>query len=509
MKLSFKYILFRITLLFWFLSGWTISSMSQDPGRRLRQNPPVVTEEAPIKRQPLISDTTRNQIDTTSTQSDTTSMPIQKGEVETTIKYSASDSIFTSLDGQIVKIYGNAKIIYGQIELDAEAITIDYKKHTLHAVGRTDSTGKRIGYPVFKDGDDLYETREITYNFETGQARISEVVTTEGDGFLHGETVFKNDKDELFSINNTYTTCNLENPHFRIRSTKTKAIPDDKIVSGPFNLEINGVPTPLGFAFGMFPSPRKSASGIIMPSYGEEKRRGFALENGGYFFDISEFIKLKLTGSIYSKGGWGTTANTTYSKRYKYNGNFTFQVTKNNSSDKIEEPNISTDYRVSWSHTPQTKGTGRFSASVNAATSSFTKNNNLGVNYNPESTVLSTNSRKLNSSITYTKSFKGTPFTMGMSARHNQDIQTGVVDLQLPEFYATMRNVYPFGNVRKKNSTKWLTSLNLRYNVNSTNKISNNLGRITQDAVKDSIAPFSMENMSLFMKNAKNGVKHA
>ncbi len=426
-----------------------------------------------------------------------------ESDIETTINYTAKDSIISSVDRKIVNLYGEAKIIYGEIELEAEHIIIDYTKSTLTASGIVDSTGRRIGFPIFKNGDEAYETKSITYNFKTRKARISEVITRQGEGFIHGETVFKNERNEILSVNNSYTTCNLAHPHFKIISTKTKAIPGDKVVSGPFYLEVNDVPTPLGFAFGMFPSPRRSASGVLIPQYGEETRRGFFLKNGGYFWDLNDYIKLKLTGSIFSKGGYGADLSTNYNKRYNYTGNFLFNLTRNTTNDQIENPVTSNDFRVTWSHTPQTRGSGSFSASVNAATSTYTTNNFLGVNYNPEVNSLDNTSRKLSSTISYRKTFKGTPFSMGISLRHNQDIRTKQVDFQAPDFYAAMRSIYPF----KDSKAQILKKLNVAYNVKASNKISNNLGRIASDGT-DSIAVFSMSNLSTFFENGKRGLRH-
>ena len=178
----------------------------------------------------------------------------------------------------------------------AEDVTIDYENSTISASGRLDSLGRHLGYPIFINGSEKYETKSIIYNFKNKKARISEVITKQQDGILHGSTVFKNEKNEILSLRNTYTTCDLAHPHYGIIASKAKAIPGDKMVVGPFHMEINDVPLPLGFAFGIFPSPRKSASGIIVPIYGEEKNRGFFLRNGGYFFDINDYFKLQLTG---------------------------------------------------------------------------------------------------------------------------------------------------------------------------------------------------------------------
>ena len=450
-----------------------------------------------------------NVVDTLST--DTVRVQQPKGDISTTIDYSARDSINFSVNNKLVKLYGNAKIIYGDIELEADQIIINYQENTLTAVGRLDSTGQRIGYPIFRQGDQVYETKKITYNFKTGRARISEVVTTQGDGFLHGETVYKNSRDELFSINNTYTTCNLAEPHYQIRSRRTKAIPNDKVISGPFNLEINNVPTPLGFPFGMFPDQRKASSGIIVPSFGEERRRGLKLENGGYFFDISEFVNLEITGSVYSKGGYGLNLSSEYRKRYAFNGNLNFSYTRLRVSDNIEDNDIQNDFRFTWSHTPQTKGTSRFSASINAATSTYNQNNFLGVNTNPNNTSIDNTTRKLSSNLSYSKTFRGTPFSLAISARHNQDVAPrelggGQVDLLLPSLTFNMSNVYPFKS--KTGGNTWKDKITLRYSMVGSNNLTNNLGRIGSNPTQDSIAPFTFDNLSLFFKNANTGFRH-
>ncbi len=483
----------------------------------------VAQVETPVKNPagtlPVKADSTESAQDTTlilqdsvavspdslAVQQDT--VPRQTGDIETTINYNARDSIRVSVDGKLVMLYGEARITYGEIELEAEEITIDYGNNTMTAHGVRDSLGNRVGYPVFKNGSELYETKDIVYNFKTGRARITEVVTQQGEQILHGETVFKNEKDELLSIHNRFTTCNLEHPHFAIISTKTKAIPDDKIVSGPFYVEFNDIPIPAGFLFGMFPAQRESKSGIIFPSYGEERARGFNLRNGGYFFDISDYIKLALTGDIYSKGGHAVYANSSYMKRYQYNGNFNFSYSKNRLGENIETQNVSNDFRLTWSHSPQTKGTSRFAASVNAATATFNRNNNLmyGSINELSSNTISNISTKLSSNVSYNKRFAGTPFSLGVNLSHSQDLQTRLVDLPLPNVTLNMTNLYPF---QRRGKTSILDNFSLGYSMAGTNRITNNLGRLTPEAQRDSIAEFNFDNLPLFFRNGRKGIRH-
>ena len=483
--------LIRYIVIF-FTVSISLTSQAQNPENNLIQPKGLLGDSL------IVQDTTFVAADTTLAEADTLVAP--KGDIETTINYSANDSIKFGVHNKTVYLYGGAQIDYGIIKLEAHEIELDWTTNTVTARGFTDSLGNDFGMPVFHNGQEVYVTKGMKYNFETGRAMISEVVTKQGEGYIHGKEVFKNEDDELFSLDNSYTTCNLEHPHFRIRSKRTKAIPNDKIISGPFHLEINDVPTPLGFPFGMFPSKNESSSGVVVPSYGEERRRGFFLKNGGYFFDISEYVKMNLTGDIYSKGGMGARMQTNYKKRYAYTGNLNFNYTKLKLSTDIENEDVSNDFRLNWSHSPQSKRNSRFSASVSAATSTYNTNNNLDVNQNIN--------RKLNSSINYSKTFQGTPFSMGLNMTHNQDVGTNQVDLTLPDLSVNMENVYPF---RKKNgsSSTWYEKMAVRWSLDGTNKMTNDLGRIGSDATTDSIAPFNFETLPTLLKNSKKGFKHS
>jgi hypothetical protein len=485
----------------------TVSAKAQErPIKNPARPLPYKTDSVSIQNDTTINpaDTIYSDLDSARVKADT--IP-PKGDIETTINYSARDSIRATIDGKMIWLYGDAKIKYGEIELEAEEIIIDYANSTISAQGIRDSLGNRVGYPLFKNGAELYETKGIIYNFKTRRARIKEVVTKQGDGILHSEAAFKNENNEILSVRNSFTTCNLEHPHFVIRATRTKAIPDDKIVSGPFYLEFNDIPLPAGFLFGMFPAQRESASGIIFPSYGEERRRGFNLRGGGYFFDISEYVKLAVMGDIYSKGGHAVNIVSNYNKRYKYTGNLNFAYSKNRLGERIEDRSVSNDFRLTWSHSPQSKGTGRFAASVNAATATYNQNNNLmyGTPNEFSSMALSPISTKLSSNVSYNKRFAGTPFSAAINLSHNQDLRTKLVDLPLPAISVNMNNIYPF---QGKTRIQSLESFSIGYTMNGTNRITNNLGRIGINPQADSIAPFNFDNLPVFLQNSKKGLRH-
>jgi len=424
-----------------------------------------------------------------------------RGDIETTVQYFARDSIVMDREKETVYLYGEAKVDYSDITVEAAVIVFDQKNNLLSAHGVIDSTGEEIGKPVLTEKDIMYTTDGMQYHFGNRRAITHGVVTEQSQGFLHGEEVYKNEDDELFVRHAKYTTCNLEHPHFEIRAKKLKRS-GRNIIAGPFNMYINDVPTPLGLPFGMFPDPETRTSGIIVPSYGEESQRGFFLRDGGYFFDISEYWNLSLTGEVYSKGGWGTRVAADYRKRYSYNGRLNFNLTKRKAGFEGEDSE-STDFRLTWSHSPVSRGNSRFSASVNAATSTYNQNNTLTVEENINA--------NMNSSISYSKAFAGTPFNLTLSARHNQNLTSNIVDITLPEMSINMNRQTPF----KRSKVELLKNFNFSWGSNMRNRITNSPTRRgasfdivnAGEQVDDTLA-FNFENLPELMKNAENGARH-
>lgn len=430
--------------------------------------------------------------DTTRLDSLQNTLPV--GDITTTVDYKSRDSINLNVRDKIVKLYGQSKIEYKPVGVDAAIIEIDWNTNIIVAVGVEDSLGNLVDTPVFRNGNEVYETKKIRYNFKTRKAIISGMVTEQGDGFIHGDRVFKNEKDEMFIPFTKYTTCNLRNPHYYIAARNVKIIPGNKMVTGPFNMVMNDVPTPLGFFFGMFPEQKQRTSGLLIPSYGEQTLKGFYIKNGGYYFAFNDYVNLALTGSIYSRGGFGANIRSQYVKRYKYNGDFQFNLTKQLlSTDVKEEPDKVTDFRLSWGHTPKSMGSSRFSARVNASTSTYNQNNVLRSVEEQINTTLS-------SSVSFSKTFQGTPISMGINGRFNQNVRTKKVDLLLPEFSMNVQNIYPFQS-KSGGSNSWYDRLTFRYTMNGVNKITNQIA-------SDSIAPFDFETLPKLIANAKNGIKH-
>jgi len=425
--------------------------------------------------------------------------------IQTDILYFAEDSIITDFVENKVYLYKNAWFEYGEMKLEADRIVIDWANSELYATGVTDSLGAISGNPFFTDQGTSYEIRkEMKYNFKSQKAIIKDVVTEQQDGVLRGETIKKDDDGSIYLDHGYYTTCKLTKPHWHISSNKIKSIQGKQVVSGPFNLFFNGIPTPLGLPFGIIPdTPEEKASGLIFPSYSREQVRGLALRDLGYYFAINDYIHARVTTDIYSKGGWGLKSQAVYTKRYRYSGGFNVDFQKFVSPETELNPVDYNTFRVQWNHSPITRGTGKFSASVNAGSTSYFNNVISPNNFNNNVTA------DLSSNVSYSKSFSGTPFSMSANFRHSQSVQTGEVRLDLPTIAVNMNRQSPFKNVKFEP----LKTLNVAWNFNMQNTISN---RVPQELGVDNpelglgptTIPFNLDNLGLLFQNSKNGARN-
>lgn len=412
---------------------------------------------------------------------------ISENPIKSKINSYAKDSIDYDLINNKVFLFNEAIIEYDAIILKAAYIELDSDKNIVFAKSLVnDSTGENYGYPEFTENGKSFIAKEITYNFNTRKGIIKDVKTQEGEGYILGDKVKKNPDDIIFTSYGRYTTCNHDIPHFSIKAKKIKTIPNKKIITGPAVLEFGGVPTPLAIPFGFFPNEQKQSSGIIFPFYGESTNQGFFLRNGGYYLAISDYMDLSLVGDIYSKGSWNLKLNSNYKKRYRYSGNFNLSYSSLKSGNEIlGNSTDKRDFFIRWKHQqdPKSNPKSRFSANINAGSSSFQQNNSIS-----DSDYLS---NTFQSSISYSKTFSKS--NLSVNVRHSQNTLSKKVDLSLPEVSYNINRFYPFKKFNKSSSRKWYDKVAVNYSTNLKNTVS----------VADSLF-FDESTLSEF----RNGIQH-
>ena len=396
---------------------------------------------------------------------------VSKSEpLEAPVIYQSSDSMVWVMGGD-ASLFGKSEVQYQNITLDAERIRMRIDSSLVYADGVQDSLGTWSGTPVFRDGETPYESTHMSYNFKTKKGYINHVVTQQGEGYMTSVDAKKGPDGEYYVQNGIYTTCDdHDDPHFGIRITRAKVRPGKDVVFGPAYLEVLGVPLPLFLPFGFFPFTQSDyASGIIMPTYGDELDRGFYLKDGGYYFAISDKVDLKLLGEIFTKGSWGVSAESSYRKRYKFSGSLyaSYLVTK--TGDKgLSDYNVSRDFKVRWSHRqdPKANPNRNFSASVNFATSSYERSN-LSSLYNPALTSQSTRT----SSVSYSRNFPGIGLSLSASMNLSQSMRDSTISISLPSLSLSLGRVYPFKRKKSAGDGKWYEKISLTYSGTLANSI--------------------------------------
>ncbi len=406
--------------------------------------------------------------------------------LDSEIEKYAEDSIDIDIDGRKVHLYGNSKITYKNTTITAAYILINWEENTIFATSMKDSANKDIGYPILTENKSSFKAKEITYNFKSKKCYVKQITTKEGDGYILGKIVKKMEDDILYFKKGDYTTCDAEKPHYSIRSNKIKVIPGKKIITGPAYLTFFNIPTPLIFPFGYFPNNTNQSSGIIIPSYGESQELGFFLKNGGYYLPINKKADLTFKGDIYSKGSWNVKSMLNYKKRYKYSGSLNLSFANMTNSEKgFPNYNLKRDFFIRWKHNQDAKTNPnlQISANVNAGTSTFHRNNLSNTNDYLSNTF--------QSNISLRKKWANSPFSLSSNIRHNQNTQSKIINLSLPEISLNMNRIFPFKH--KISKDRWYEKVGLRYSMNAKNDIS----------IVDSLL-FTKNTLSKF----RNGIKH-
>ena len=389
-----------------------------------------------------------------------------KDTLDHPIHYQATDSLKYQIANKKGVLYGDAKVTYGDITLEAAVIEFDWDKNTVTAYGAKDSVGKMAGLPKFAEGDQSFVAKKLAYNFKSKKGKIYEMFTEEGEGFIHAGEAKKDEDDNLYAEKARYTTCDLDHPHFWIEATPLKIVPNKILVCGPTNLVVDGVRTPLFLPFALFPIQKGQRSGIIFPEYGESAQLGFGLTNGGYYFALNDYMDLALRGDIYTGGSWRLNLSSNFAKRYKYNGNLNVSYSKLRRGDELLNTlQLNKDFSIggSFSLNPKAWPNNTLGASLNIASRNNASLNNYDYDKHLENS--------LNSSVNYSHNFKNRLFNFSMALRHFQNTTNGTLSLTLPEATFGMSRITPFKSKISTTRAKWYENIGFSYTLRAQNKL--------------------------------------
>jgi lipopolysaccharide assembly outer membrane protein LptD (OstA) len=392
-----------------------------------------------------------------------------KKYLEGKVKYKAKEYARFDQKKKLITLYDGAELYYQDYELQSGIIVFDYQKKEVYAGRIKDSTGKLTQYPIFKQGSNVVEPDSIRFNYETKKALVWNSRTNQGELNIKAERSKKENDSVYFMKGARFTTAkNIDDPEYYFYTDRVKFVPGKKVVVGGTNMVIANVPTPLYLPFAFFPMTDKSRSGVIIPSYNYSNQRGYNLQNGGYYFALSDYYDLAVLGDYYTNGSYGMRFDSRYALKYKFSGNINVRFENLITSERgFPDYSKTKIYNIQWSHSQDSKSnpSSRFSASVNLGSSQFFQQSlnqiNVGSNLN----------NTLSSSISYSKTFNVVPqVNLSLTATHSQNTQTQQINMTLPTLQASVDRIFPFA---PKDGTKkgFFKNINLQYNIRGENRI--------------------------------------
>lgn len=374
-----------------------------------------------------------------------------KEYLEDVVQYKA-DNIRNDIAKKMTFLNKNAQIHYMDMKIDADYISIDWSTGNIFARGELDEQDRIKKTVKILQGGKEYETDQFKFNYKTQKAIAYNARTEESGGVIVAKKTKKANDSVFYMRQGVYTTDEyflskkdsladyyLEASNIKLIKRKRSS----QIVTGPIQMYIEQVPTPLVLPFAILPFSEKRSAGILIPSFGERASVGFFLNGLGYYQPIGEHFDFKALVDIYTKGSWTLRPELNYRKNYRYNGSFVAEIGATvNGIRGLDDYSRSGTYRIGWTHSQDPKANPyfNFSASVDIVSSRFygtTVNNR----YTFQDDVLKT---QQNSSLSITKRFLNLPVTITGVASYGQNFADGMVSLRLPHINVAINQFYLF-----------------------------------------------------------------
>lgn len=392
---------------------------------------------------------------------------VNDNSVENIIKYNARDSIYSDLKSKKIHLYGDAKFESEEMKMSAGYILIDLEKEEITARYALDKEGNKVELPSFTDGTENVVCETIRYNLKTKKGYMEELATKQDEFYFQMGIAKRQPNEEIHLRQGKITTCNLEEPHYHFQLKKGVVIPNQRIVAGPMNLWVAGLPTPFGLPFAILPTNQKTRkSGLLFPEMVPISQYGFGFQNLGYYIPINDNFQTSVYANLYSRGSWGLRNDLDYAKRYGFSGRISagFQQFRAGFPSDTKQNKIT----ISWTHRKEPKSNPywNFSSNVN-----FISDNNSKNNLDPLNTQYFNNS--FNSDINLNRLFPGKPITTGMKISMRQNSVAKDIALTSPIFNVNVTRIFPFKRLFKVTDKEWkktLERVGISYNMEAQNR---------------------------------------
>jgi len=394
--------------------------------------------------------------------------PPADGGPDRPVTYSARDSLVVHLQSRDslaaddaaddrVALYGNVTARYGDATLSAGIVEIALGRDEARARPLAAGDSADAGVPRFADGQEAFTGREIVYNFRSRRGRVVGARTEIEGGFLLGGVIKQVAPDIIYAADAGYTTCSLEHPHYQLVAGRLM-VHDDYVYSGPVQVRILGVPTPLWLPFGFFPAREGRRSGPLPPGYGDDATFGLYLQNLGYYWAASDYFDLMARLKVGTRGSAQLDGAMNYVRRYRYDGALSVQFARLRRGER-EDPDftLSDNLRLMWRHQQTFSPEARLSSAVDLSSSA---QRFLSDRYDDRVAQTST------STISFARQWPRASRQLGLDLRATQQLSTGGIDATFPSLSISQGRLFP---LRSGADDRWYERIGIAYTGSATN----------------------------------------
>lgn len=380
------------------------------------------------------------------------------------VEFIAGDSLVFRLKSgsRFTTLFGGAKVSYDGNVLTAQEIDLLLSKDELHARGIKSDSGW-VGRPQIVQGEETFLGDELSFNLKSQRGRIVNVETQIEEGFIRAGVLKAVEDSTLFIRNGLYTTCScLLDPSYSLRSNKMKMVGKKWIYTGPIQLFLFDIPTPLWLPFGFLPAQDSRRSGPLPPTYGEDQF-GFYLRDWGWYFSLNDYMDLQLQGGFWTRGSWETKGLYRYRKMYAFDGQLMIDYARFRNGEP-GDPGYSVRQTGAfrWLHNQSIGQRASLNANVNMSSSSYLQ----AVSQNYDDRIR----QDLQSSVKFSQ--RWTSRNLSVQLNQRQVLSTGEVTMTLPNLSFSQSSFKPFAKKERLPGTKEgiRDKLTVSYNFNVNNQ---------------------------------------
>ncbi|MFK7846358.1 MAG: putative LPS assembly protein LptD [Rhodothermales bacterium] len=403
-------------------------------------------------------------------------------DLKNAVKFAARDSLIIKLNqdtGDTGAMYGTVQVDYGETKLNAQRVQILFDIDELRAQGVPSDTGL-VGRPEFNQGEETFRGDAMAYNLRSERGRVTGAETRFDDGQIKGGVVKVREDSTLFIRNGVYTTCDcLDDPSYSLRSNKMKVVDQTQIFTGPIQLFLFNIPTPLWLPFGFLPAQNTRRSGFLAPTYGEDEF-GFYLRDLGWYLALNDYMDLQLRGGFWTNGSWQGSTTWRYNKRYKYSGNVYFDYSRLRNGEKNDAGfAIRNAASFKLQHNQTIDPSTSLSSNINLSTQGY--NREISDQYDERVT------QSISSSVRFNKRWASTGRSLSFNANQNQVFSNNTTRMTLPNLTFSQSSRKPFKREVRAPGAKeqWFEKVTYTYNFSMNNTY--NFRPIQDEAVLDSL----------------------